>query len=352
MISRMRRRTPRLREGYFAKKAVERFSSDVLYLHPGRRPTRRLRVALRRYEWADSIGLPAIRLAAAFVSYAVGIAGATSVTTAVREETDKRLAILRSEFERSGSDLAAFLKEYPLRPLELVAPYLSVLLLTYMLCVLICALLHTVFGGRLSISKKTRVRNRYLLVDRARKVVRACARAKRHPDGKRAATAKRSVGVALNALAREVAVAYRREGAVAFRWSHRRQALKGHAGKVVAALREAEMELDTDLRKAVSEISDLALTVAERYSQGMVGALLDEERLAGLEPVTDREPYRIAGIALLVGASGAAIAFLDLPATAETYLIGGVGLALATLLYRGGSTRAMEIVEVVRGGQQ
>ncbi|MFD4862407.1 hypothetical protein [Streptomyces atratus] len=351
MIRWLQRRYPLLIRGSVAKRILEQFEADVAYLHTGRHPTPRLRIAVRRYERADSLGLIPVRILAMFLSYVLFVANMTAFTSSMKGEGGRPLYLARRDFEANGHDLIGLLEQDPMRPIKVVGPYISISIFLCFVLYFCYMMLRTATGGRLALSWKSRVRHRYLLVNRARQVVRACALAKRHPDkwtGR--SSGKRSVGIAVNSLAREVGRAYRREAAGAYRWPHRRKALKDHAGKVVAALRKAELRLDTDMPAAVSELSDLALIIADRYSRSMTGAMLDDHHLDGLEPVPDREPVRVAVIALVVAAAGAAIAFLELPSGAETYLTGGVGLALATLLYRGGATRATEIFEAVRGG--
>ncbi|OPF84256.1 hypothetical protein VT50_0201910 [Streptomyces antioxidans] len=60
------------------------------------------------------------------------------------------------------------------------------------------------------------------------------------------------------------------------RFSHRRKALDEHARQVVAALRSKEARLDVDRRAALPQLADMLLTIAERYCQARVGALLEK----------------------------------------------------------------------------
>jgi hypothetical protein len=79
--------------------------------------------------------------------------------------------------------------------------------------------------------------------------------------------------------------------------SHRRRALKGHAGLVVSALRHAEARLDTDGKEALPDLASMLMTIAHRIAEGRVGALLDDAQLAGLKPARDWEPFRLAAAA-------------------------------------------------------
>ncbi|MEU9413281.1 hypothetical protein AB0E08_47385 [Streptomyces sp. NPDC048281] len=71
--------------------------------------------------------------------------------------------------------------------------------------------------------------------------------------------------------------------------SHRRRQLKRHAGLVVAALRQAEGRIDVEGAAVIPELARLLMKIADRYVQGHLGALLDNEELTGLEAVRDWE---------------------------------------------------------------
>ncbi|MCM1971336.1 hypothetical protein [Streptomyces sp. G1] len=92
------------------------------------------------------------------------------------------------------------------------------------------------------------------------------------------------------------------------RSSPRRKQLRLHARLVVAALRQAELRLDTDPLQGAKELSRMLISVAENCSLGRLGALLPEEDLKDLQPVRDRtalkETLHLAGALALVGAVG------------------------------------------------
>lgn len=50
-------------------------------------------------------------------------------------------------------------------------------------------------------------------------------------------------------------------------------------------------KLDVEGEAALAELADLLLTVAERYTEGRAGALLDD--LESIEPARDRGPLRV-----------------------------------------------------------
>ncbi|MEU2505990.1 hypothetical protein ABZ621_14900 [Streptomyces sp. NPDC007863] len=192
--------------------------------------------------------------------------------------------------------------------------------------------------------------SRYLLVSRIQEAIVACSDAY-VAGGERKVHALLHVGETVQKVAHEVTVGRRAWGAVPTR-SHRQRALKEHAGLVVAALHKAEARIDRDPDDALKNLARMMLTIAERYTAGKVGALLDEEELAGLVAVADRESWRIAGTALVVAGVGAGIALLDLPSTAETYLIGGAGAAIVALLYGRRAHRGLDVLDAVRGIQR
>ncbi|MEU4504118.1 hypothetical protein [Streptomyces sp. NPDC024089] len=192
--------------------------------------------------------------------------------------------------------------------------------------------------------------SRYLLVSRIQEAIAACSDAYA-AGGERKVHALLHVSKTVQKVAHEVTVGRRAWGTASTR-SHRQRALKEHAGLVVAALYKAESRIDRDPDDALKDLARMMLTIADRYTAGKVGVLLDEEQLAGLVPVADREPWRIAGTALVVAGVGAGIALLDLPGAAETYLVGGAGAATVALLYGRRAHRGLEVLDAVRGIQR
>ncbi|MGR6968108.1 hypothetical protein ACU639_00520 [Streptomyces cynarae] len=159
----------------------------------------------------------------------------------------------------------------------------------------------------------------------------------------------RLVASAVSEVSRSVRKAHRTRGTITAS-SHRRRPLKQHAGVVVAALRAAESRLDTDTDQALTELGSLLLKIAERYVEGRLGQLLDEEELAGLQPVPDREPLRLVLAAILFGAGSVGAVFASVPEAAQTYLVGACGLLVLTLVYGRGARRALEVLATLRGG--
>ncbi|MFJ2431659.1 hypothetical protein ACIOWM_00455 [Streptomyces anulatus] len=124
-------------------------------------------------------------------------------------------------------------------------------------------------------------------------------------DSRDVSRAMRQVAAALLAVHRTRALLH---------WSsHRNKVTKKHAGMVVARLRHLECHLDINAGSARRDLARALMTVAERAAQGKIGALLDHADLEGLQPVRDRPWLRMAVSILLIGASGAGLAFLELP---------------------------------------
>ncbi|MFJ5221033.1 hypothetical protein ACIP98_41120 [Streptomyces sp. NPDC088354] len=171
--------------------------------------------------------------------------------------------------------------------------------------------------------------------------IRACAAASTASADKEPERL-REVALRLTVTSRLIARAYRDSGTV--RWpSHRRKALRLHGGQVVARLRAAERRLDTDSGTALRELAALLLCVCDRYVHGRVGALLDEEELAGLEPVKDWDWVRVV-MALLAG-TGAAVgaSFLPVPDAGQPYAIAGVAASAFVLAYTDQPGKAFEL---------
>ncbi|WMX46239.1 hypothetical protein RGF97_17270 [Streptomyces roseicoloratus] len=139
-----------------------------------------------------------------------------------------------------------------------------------------------------------------------------------------------AVGTALRRLEGNVMRAHRRSGTVAF-LSPRRRELKTHAGQVVAKLREAEAGLDHSPHvEALSEIAGLVVTIAERYVDGHIGALLPEPLLEGKKPVPDRELLRVSAAVVLIAGGVVGLAFLELPDMAMA--VAGTAWSVLTLM--------------------
>lgn len=197
---------------------------------------------------------------------------------------------------------------------------------------------------------RARTRRRYALVECAVEAIFHCAAA-HGAGGEYRMTALRRAAIALEQVHRELGRAHRSWATSPWR-SHRRHLLKTHTGRVVAALQKTEALIDEDSQQALKDLGAMLLKIAARYTDGQVGKLLDPAELDGLEPVANREPVRLAVAAIAVAAAGAGIAFLDLPGGAETYLVGGIGAGIVALLYGRRAHRGLDVLDAVRGVQR
>ncbi|MFJ5593221.1 hypothetical protein ACIQCG_26155 [Streptomyces noursei] len=117
--------------------------------------------------------------------------------------------------------------------------------------------------------------------------------------------------------------------------AHHERVLKAHASQVVGALRAAEAEQDTEPGRALRDLTVMLLTIAERYAEGRVGRLLDDDQIGDATPVVPRERLRMAavGVVVILVMTGAAVA--GLPEAALTVLIPVVVLAAVIAINRG-----------------
>ncbi|MFC8831429.1 hypothetical protein ACFT9I_39530 [Streptomyces sp. NPDC057137] len=182
----------------------------------------------------------------------------------------------------------------------------------------------------------------YVLV----RAVRACATA-HGAGGQRQVTERARVGVHLREVTKVLQNAHATRGTIPWR-SRRRRDLKRHAGQVVAALREAEARLDSEPRAALTDLARLLLTIADRYAEGRVGALLDQDRLDGVRPVRDRGAVRLITATVLTLLGVVAVAFLQLPPMGEPFALGAAGIGVLALVYGRGTRRALDIADAVR----
>ncbi|MGV9351127.1 hypothetical protein ACWDSD_41715 [Streptomyces spiralis] len=159
----------------------------------------------------------------------------------------------------------------------------------------------------------------------------------------------RVVASAVSEVSKAVRKAHRTRGTLAG-FSHRRRLLKRHAGVVVTALRRAEARLDTDPDQALTELGRLVMKIAERYVEGRLGQLLDDDEVTGLQPAPDREPLRLAVAAALFGAASYGVVLAPIPEAAQTYLVGSCGLLILTTVYGRGARKALEVITTLRGG--
>ncbi|MDQ0605808.1 hypothetical protein QF037_010241 [Streptomyces canus] len=115
---------------------------------------------------------------------------------------------------------------------------------------------------------------------------------------------------------------------------HQERATKVHIARVVGALRAAEAQQDSNPKKALQDLTVLLLTIAERYAEGRVSKLLDEDQIGDVEPAAHREHLRVIAVGgvVVVTMTGAALA--GLPEAALSALLPIVVIVAIVLLYR------------------
>ncbi|MEE1737140.1 hypothetical protein PUR49_11620 [Streptomyces sp. BE147] len=115
---------------------------------------------------------------------------------------------------------------------------------------------------------------------------------------------------------------------------HNERQLKAHAALVVGALRRAEARQDSEPGRALEDLTVMLLTIAERYAEGRVNDLLDDDQLTDVTPAAPRERLRmfvVGGVVVLVMAGAAS---LGLPDAALVPLLPLVAVAVAIIFNR------------------
>lgn len=188
---------------------------------------------------------------------------------------------------------------------------------------------------------------RYTLVFECAEAIHACARARRGGEGQ--PTRIKEVSRKLSAVRRAVLTAHRSRKSLPL-LTGRRKRLKEHQRKVAAALEDLEAQLDQDPRHALHEITEALLTIADRYCEGRIGALLNEDRLTGVPRQRDWDALRYL-IALLLAAGGiTALALTEfIPESAQGYIFIIVALAAFVIAFGRKFRRALDVVSVIAG---
>jgi hypothetical protein len=132
----------------------------------------------------------------------------------------------------------------------------------------------------------------------------------------------------------------------------RRGELKEHTALVAAALERAAREFDKNPDRAAQELCAMTALILDRYLDCRFGALLDEDKLTGLEPARNRETLRLILAAALTAAAAVGIGFLNPPAAAVPLLIGVAGLLFFSLAYGHRTGRSLDYLDALRGVQR
>ncbi len=116
--------------------------------------------------------------------------------------------------------------------------------------------------------------------------------------------------------------------------AHQNRVTADHIGRVVGALRAAEAQQDSNPKQALQDLTVMLLTIAERYAEGKVSHLLDDEQIGDAQRVVHREWARLLALAGVVVSVMAGATFAGLPDAALTALLPLVVIITGILVYR------------------
>ncbi|WP_307624968.1 hypothetical protein [Streptomyces turgidiscabies] len=128
---------------------------------------------------------------------------------------------------------------------------------------------------------------------------------------------------------------------------HQERATKVHIARVVGALRAAEAQQDSDPKEALQDLTIMLLTIAERYAEGKVSQLLDEDQIGDAEPVAHREHLRVVAVGGAVVSTMTGAALAGLPEAALTALLPVVVLVAVILFYRERGPTPSQLTDLV-----
>lgn len=128
---------------------------------------------------------------------------------------------------------------------------------------------------------------------------------------------------------------------------HHERVLKAHTARVVGALWAAEAEQDSDPGRALRDLTIMLLVIAERYTEGRVGQLLDDEQIGDATAVVPRERLRMAAVGTVVVLIMAGAPVAGLPEAALTALLPVVVLVAVIAINRGKTPSPSELTDLV-----
>ncbi|MFC9914499.1 hypothetical protein [Streptomyces sp. NPDC127197] len=135
------------------------------------------------------------------------------------------------------------------------------------------------------------------------------------------------------------------------RRSPRSKAVRHHTRLVAAALRQATLRVDSDPAAGTAALADMALRICDAYVRREWGRLLEEQELAGLEPVRSRELLRITAAGAVTVGAAVAGALIGIPDPVLPLVFGFVGVLAFTRLL-GVTPRTLSLLDSVRGVQR
>ncbi|MFF3030914.1 hypothetical protein ACFVS7_07860 [Streptomyces rubiginosohelvolus] len=135
------------------------------------------------------------------------------------------------------------------------------------------------------------------------------------------------------------------------RRSPRSKAVRHHTCLVAAALRKATLRVDSDPAAGTAALADMALRICDAYVRSEWGRLLEEQELAGLEPVRSRELLRITAAGAATVGAAVAGALIGIPDAVLPLVFGFVGVLAFTRLL-GVTPSSLSLLDSMRGVQR
>ncbi|MEE1765326.1 hypothetical protein [Streptomyces sp. SP18BB07] len=133
---------------------------------------------------------------------------------------------------------------------------------------------------------------------------------------------------------------------------HERKALKQHAEKVIAALRSVESRQYKDPSGALPELATMLLVIAERYAQGRVSQLLDDEQLENVQVVRDWGWLRLLFGGALITVALVGVAQIGLPDTAVGPVAALLITLVLTMVHRGRLPGLADLIDIMRSADR
>ncbi len=123
---------------------------------------------------------------------------------------------------------------------------------------------------------------------------------------------------------------------------------------MIAALQEHEAAIDIDARTALPDLAEALTNIANAYSEGKIGQLLPGSEIDHFSPaeVAKGQRFKVVVLAVVLGGCGISVAFLDLPDTATTSLIGAIGITFVSLVYGRRAREGLDLLDSLRGIQR
>lgn len=184
--------------------------------------------------------------------------------------------------------------------------------------------------------------------------LRRCAEMYKRAPGDRA-TQLRDLGRSLQEVEKAILRAHRYARTIPRR-SARQAAARSHAAKVAGALRAESLRLDTDPDEALPRLGSMLALISERCAEGRFSALLPEEFLAEVTPVSavrtairESAHVAVAILSAMVAAIGASAALPSLGVNSDLHPWLILGCAALAAILVGGWHRVGRILELIPG---